>query len=127
MEADTESLRIQVAVCILSGKLDVLVRLGGLHSQSPLGAVPDLGKIVDWVSAHRPDTRSACVPDDQVGLATPGSAESVLDNAVGCKYDYACGVCGTQVGGKTDSDSSEFRRVASASRRPSPPSSGRPS
>ena len=84
MEADTESLRIQVAVCILSGKLDVPVRLGGLHSQSPLGAVPDLGKIVDWVSAHRPDTRSACVPDDQVGLATPGSAESVLDNAVGC-------------------------------------------
>ncbi len=36
----------------------------------------------------------------------------------GNKYDYACAVCGTQVGGKTDSDSSEFHRVASASRRP---------
>jgi len=40
----------------------------------------------------------------------------------GKKYDYACSVCGTQVGGKTDSDSSEFHRIASASRK-APPAS----
>ncbi len=34
----------------------------------------------------------------------------------GTKYDYACSVCGAQVGGKTDSDSREFHRIASASR-----------
>jgi len=38
----------------------------------------------------------------------------------GTKYDYACSVCGAQVGGKTDSDSSEFHRIASASRRSLP-------
>jgi len=44
----------------------------------------------------------------------------------GNKYDYTCSVCGTQVGGKTDSDSSDFHRVASAARKPSPPPPGRP-
>jgi hypothetical protein len=38
----------------------------------------------------------------------------------GNKYDYACSVCGAQVGAKTDSDSSEFHRLASASRNPRP-------
>ena len=38
----------------------------------------------------------------------------------GKRYDYACSVCGTQVGGKTDSDSSEFNRIASASRKAAP-------
>jgi len=38
------------------------------------------------------------------------------------KYDYTCSVCGAQVGAKTDSDSSEFRRIASASRRSVPSS-----
>jgi hypothetical protein len=33
------------------------------------------------------------------------------------KYDYTCSVCGAQVGAKTDSDSSEFHRIASASRK----------
>jgi|GEM_PF-1032534 hypothetical protein len=41
------------------------------------------------------------------------------------KYDYACSVCGAQVGGKTDSDSSEFHRIASASRRSVPSSPDR--
>jgi len=45
----------------------------------------------------------------------------------GNKYDYRCSVCGTQVGGKADSDSSEFHRLASASRRPPPPARDRPS
>jgi len=45
----------------------------------------------------------------------------------GHKYDYACSVCGTQVGGKTDSDSSEFHRIASASGKPLPSSLDRPS
>ncbi len=45
----------------------------------------------------------------------------------GNKYDYTCSVCGTQVGGKTDSDSSEFHRLASASRKPLAPSPGAPS
>jgi hypothetical protein len=35
----------------------------------------------------------------------------------GNKYDYMCSVCGTQVGGKTDSDSTDFHRIASASRK----------
>jgi hypothetical protein len=59
--------------------------------------------------------------------ANPVRKKLLLILSSGTKYDYACGVCGTQVGGKTDSDSSEFRRMASASRRPSPPSPGRPS
>lgn len=44
----------------------------------------------------------------------------------GTKYDYACSVCGTQVGGKTDSDSREFHRIASASRKPPRTSTERP-
>jgi hypothetical protein len=44
----------------------------------------------------------------------------------GHKYDYACSVCGTQVGGKTDSDSTEFHRIASASRKPAASSLDRP-
>jgi len=39
----------------------------------------------------------------------------------GNKYDYTCSVCGTAVGGKTDSNSADFHRVASAARRPPPP------
>jgi hypothetical protein len=42
----------------------------------------------------------------------------------GNKYDYTCSVCGTQVGGKTDSNSSDFHRVASAARKPPPPRPG---
>jgi hypothetical protein len=45
----------------------------------------------------------------------------------GNKYDYACSVCGTQVGAKTDSDSSEFHRIASASRKPPASSLDHPS
>ena len=44
----------------------------------------------------------------------------------GNKYDYTCSVCGTQVGGKTDSNSSDFHRVASAVGRPLPPTPGSP-
>ena len=36
----------------------------------------------------------------------------------GNKYDYTCSACGTQVGGKTDSDSRDFHRIASASKKP---------
>lgn len=40
----------------------------------------------------------------------------------GNKYDYACGVCGTMVGGKTDSDATDFH----ATRAPRRPPSDRP-
>jgi hypothetical protein len=59
--------------------------------------------------------------------ANPVRKKLLLVLPDGNKYDYTCSVCGTQVGGKTDSDSSEFRRVASASRGPLPPSPDRPS
>ena len=58
--------------------------------------------------------------------ATPVRKKLLLVLPSGNKYDYTCGVCGTQVGGKTDSDSSEFHRVASASRAPRSPRRGRP-
>jgi len=51
--------------------------------------------------------------------ATPVRKTLLLVLPDGNKYDYACSVCGTHVGGKTDSDSSEFHHIASASRRPS--------
>jgi len=50
--------------------------------------------------------------------ANPVRKSLLLVLPTGTKYDYACSVCGTQVGGKTDSDSSEFHRIASASRKP---------
>jgi len=59
--------------------------------------------------------------------ANPVRKKLLLILPSGTKYDYTCSVCGAQVGGKTDSDSSEFHRVASASRRPLPSSPDRPS
>jgi DNA-directed RNA polymerase subunit RPC12/RpoP len=58
--------------------------------------------------------------------ATPVRKKLLLVLPSGNKYDYTCSVCGTQVGGKTDSDSSDFHRVASASRTAPPPDPGRP-
>lgn len=58
--------------------------------------------------------------------ATPVRKKLLLVLPSGNKYDYACGVCGTQVGAKTDSDSSDFHRVASASRTPRSPRPGHP-
>lgn len=52
--------------------------------------------------------------------ANPVRKKLLLVLPDGNKYDYTCSVCGTQVGGKTDSDSSDFHRVASVSRRPPP-------
>jgi transposase-like protein len=59
--------------------------------------------------------------------ANPVRKKLLLVLSTGTKYDYTCAVCGTQVGGKTDSDSSEFHQLASASRKPMPPSPGPPS
>jgi hypothetical protein len=58
--------------------------------------------------------------------ATPVQKKFLLVLPSGNTYDYTCSVCGTQVGGKTDSDSSDFDRAASASWAPSPPRPGRP-
>jgi hypothetical protein len=58
--------------------------------------------------------------------ATPVRKKLLLVLPSGNKYDYTCSECGTQVGGKTDSDSSDFHRVASASRTPPPARPGRP-
>ena len=59
--------------------------------------------------------------------ANPVRKSLLLVLPTGTKYDYTCAVCGAQVGGKTDSDSSEFHRIAAASRkpptRPDPPQS----
>jgi hypothetical protein len=59
--------------------------------------------------------------------ATAVRKKLLLVLPTGNKYDYTCSVCGTQVGGKTDSNSSDFHRVASAARKPLPPQPGRPS
>jgi hypothetical protein len=58
--------------------------------------------------------------------ATPVRKKLLLVLPTGTKYDYTCSMCGTQVGGKLDSDSSDFHRVASAAREPSPPRPDRP-
>jgi hypothetical protein len=58
--------------------------------------------------------------------ATPVRKKLLLVLPSGNKYDYTCSVCGTQVGGKTDSNSSDFHRVASAAGRPLPPAPGSP-
>jgi hypothetical protein len=50
--------------------------------------------------------------------ANPVRKSLLLVLPTGTKYDYACSVCGAQVGGKTDTDSSEFHRIAAASRKP---------
>jgi len=50
--------------------------------------------------------------------ANPVRRSLLLVLPTGNKYDYTCSACGTQVGGKTDSDSSEFRKIASASKKP---------
>ena len=52
--------------------------------------------------------------------ANPVRKKLLLILPSGTKYDYTCAVCGTPVGGKTDSDSSELYQLASASRRPLP-------
>src|SRR6266849_10180370 len=57
-------------------------------------------------------------------LATAVRKKLLLVLPTGNNYDYTCSVCGTQVGGKTDSNSSDFHRVASAARKPPPPHSG---
>ncbi len=50
--------------------------------------------------------------------ANPVRKKLLLVLPSGNKYDYTCTVCGAQVGGKTDSDSSDFHRLASGSRVP---------
>ena len=57
--------------------------------------------------------------------AMPVRKKLLLVLPSGNKYDYTCSVCGTQVGGKIDSNSSDFHRVASGTRRPLPPTPGR--
>lgn len=59
--------------------------------------------------------------------ANPVRKQLLLVLPEGNKYDYTCSVCGTQVGGKTDSDGREFQRLASASRKLLTPSPGHPS
>jgi DNA-directed RNA polymerase subunit RPC12/RpoP len=44
--------------------------------------------------------------------ATPTRKKLLLVLPTGNKYDYTCSVCGTQVGGKTDSDATDFYRSA---------------
>ncbi len=57
--------------------------------------------------------------------ANPVRKKLLLVLPSGNKYDYTCSVCGAPVGEKTDSDSSDFHRLASASR-VSPRAPGRP-
>ena len=40
--------------------------------------------------------------------ATPVRKKLLLVLPTGSKYDYVCSVCGASVGGKTDSDPTEF-------------------
>ena len=57
--------------------------------------------------------------------ANPVRKSLLLVLPSGNKYDYACSVCGTQVGGKTDSNSTDFHRIArSATAAPPPPPPG---
>jgi len=59
--------------------------------------------------------------------ANPVRKRLLLVLPSGNKYDYACSVCGTQVGGKTDSNSSDFHRIArAATATPPPPPAGNP-
>jgi hypothetical protein len=59
--------------------------------------------------------------------ANPVRKRLLLVLPSGNKYDYACSVCGTQVGGKTDSNSSDFHRIArAATAAPPPPPAGNP-
>lgn len=44
--------------------------------------------------------------------ATPVRKKLLLVLPTGNKYDYTCSVCGAQVGGKTDSDATDFYRAA---------------
>jgi len=46
--------------------------------------------------------------------ATPVRKRLLLVLPTGKKYDYTCDVCGAAVGGKTDSDATDFYRTAPA-------------
>jgi hypothetical protein len=58
--------------------------------------------------------------------ATPVRKKLLLVLPSGNKYDYTCSACGTQVGGKTDSDASDFYRTVDASRAVPRPGRGGP-
>ena len=53
--------------------------------------------------------------------ATPVRKKLLLVLPTGNKYDYTCSVCGTAVGGKTDSDATDFYRTAPPPRHPAAP------
>jgi len=52
--------------------------------------------------------------------ATPVRKKLLLVLPTGHKYDYTCSVCGAPVGGKTDSDTTDFYTTARAAP-PKPP------
>ena len=52
--------------------------------------------------------------------ATPVRKKLLLVLPSGNKYDYTCGECGSQVGGKTDSDATDFYAAAPRRTRPRP-------
>ena len=89
-----------------SGKLPRVV----LDAQATIGAMPDSFGELEASSLFCPRCKRA----------TPVRKKLLLVLPTGNKYDYTCSVCGTAVGGKTDSNSADFHRVASAARRPPP-------
>ncbi len=57
--------------------------------------------------------------------ATPVRKKLLLVLPTGNKYDYTCSVCGSTVGGKTDSDSTDFFTAARPPRPVNPAASPR--
>jgi hypothetical protein len=53
-------------------------------------------------------------------VATPVRKKLLLVLSSGNRYDYTCGECGSQVGGKTDNDPTDFDATARAPRRNPP-------
>ena len=50
--------------------------------------------------------------------ATAVRKKLLLVLPTGNKYDYVCAQCGTQVGGKTDNDATDYYRTVAPTRRP---------
>ena len=79
------------------------------------GAEPDYTVVVPDSFKEFEATTLFCARCKQ---ATAVRKRLLLVLPTGNKYDYACSVCGTTVGGKTDSDATDFHATRPPHRRP---------
>src|SRR5215470_9079389 len=85
-----------------------LFRLRKRTAAHTLSSVADSFKEFEATSLFCPRCRQATSVRKRLLLVLP----------TGNKYDYSCSVCGTQVGGKTDNDATDFHRTTPSTAQP---------